>query len=130
MDNSNNDLAKIIETEYEEPEYTGGQQITPHGIINDKGEIIPRAKNEARPNLSPEDEYTIDMWNKQMSRDFPTIDPVWIDMISTFAYLHPEEAEEFARTETLKKANGTAAFSATPPNLFKEMEEKYQRVYI
>ena len=129
MDNSNTDLAKIIETEYEEPEYTGGQQITPHGIINDKGEIIPRAKNEARPNLSPEDEYTIDMWNKQMSRDFPTIDPVWIDMISTFAYLHPEEAEEFARTETLKKGETPNPFVPTPKP-FKEMEEKYQRVFI
>ena len=124
MDNSNTDLAKVIETEY-----TGGQQITPHGIINDKGEIIPRAKNEARPNLSPEDEYTIDMWNKQMSRDFPTVDPVWIDMISTFAYLHPEEAEEFARTETLKKNETPNPFVPTP-NPFKEMEEKYQRVFI
>ena len=123
MDNSNTDLAKVSETEY-----TGGQQITPHGIINDKGEIIPRAKNEARPNLSPEDEYTIDMWNKQMSRDFPTVDPVWIDMISTFAYLHPEEAEEFARTETLKESETPNPFVPTP-NPFKEMEEKYQRVF-
>lgn len=123
---SNTDLAKVTESEYK-----GGQQITPLGIINDKGEIIPRAQNEARPNLSAEDEYTIDMWNKQMARDFPTLDPVWIDMISTYAYLHPEEAEEFARTETLKKAEASkvAMFNPEPINQFQEMDDKYQRVF-
>jgi len=117
MDSSNNDLAKIIETEFRDGE------ITPEGWRNDEGELLPRAKNEPRMGMTAEDEYVIDQWNKQMQRDFPNVDITWIDMISTYCYLHPEESKAYA----LSRMNETAPVvkSESP---FKGMAQ-YERVY-
>ena len=80
----------------------GKGSITPAGIMNSKGELMPRAKQEPRMGLSVEDELTIDMWNKALKRDFPNLDNAFIDLISTYCYMHPEEAQNYAREHALQ----------------------------
>lgn len=118
MDSSNNELAKIIETEFRDGD------ITPQGWVNDQGELLPRAKNEARMGLTPEQELEIDQWNKQMQRDFPDVDISWIDMIATFCYMNPEESRAYA----LERMNEAApvAKAGTP---FQDMAAQYERVH-
>ena len=111
------DLEKVIEEEF------GEGKITPKGWINSKGEIVERAKREARMGLSVEDELVIDQWNKQMQRDFPTVDIGMIDMISTYCYLHPDEAREYMiqRTTGVQKDNGK--------NDFESLDKQYEREF-
>jgi hypothetical protein len=70
MDSSNNELAKIIETEFRDGD------ITPQGWVNDQGELLPRAKNEARMGLTPEQELEIDQCHSGTSRCSAT-SPTW-----------------------------------------------------
>ena len=134
MDTSNNnslELAKpepVIEEERKEildKEFRDGH-ITPKGWVNDKGELLPRATNEARPGLSAEDELIIDQWNKAMQRDFPTVDIAWIDMISTYCYQHPEESKEYALARMAEASTAVAEYK--PDNPFQALDEQYQRV--
>ena len=98
--------------------------ITPAGITNDKGELMPRAKQEPRMGLKAEDEFTIDRWNKALKRDFPDLDDSFIDLITTYCYMHPDESREYA----LKHANEDA--SKREYRSFKEMEGLYERVNV
>jgi len=88
-------MAETEENEQLKSEFGKGT-ITPAGITNEKGELLPRATLEPRMGLSVEDEFTIDMWNKQIKRDFPHLDDSFIDMISTYCYKHPEESKAYA----------------------------------
>lgn len=118
MDASNNELEKVIETEFRDG------QITPQGWVNDKGELLPRAKTEPRMGLTPEQEMEIDQWNKQLKRDFPDVDISWIDMVATYCYMHPEESKAYA----LSRMNEAApVVKAEAP--FREMHAKYERVH-
>ena len=118
MDASNNELEKIIETEFRDG------QITPQGWVNDKGELLPRAKTEPRMGLTPEQEMEVDQWNKQLKRDFPDVDISWIDMVATYCYMHPEESKAYA----LSRMNEAApVVKAEAP--FREMHAKYERVH-
>lgn len=139
MDTSNNNsgglelampVLEVDEIEEErkdilEKEFRDGQ-ITPKGWLNDKGELLPRATNEARPGLSAEDELIIDQWNKAMQRDFPTVDIAWIDMISTYCYQHPEESREYALARMDEASTGVTEFK--PDNPFQALDDQYQRV--
>lgn len=140
MDTSNNNsgglelampVLEVDEIEEErkdilEKEFRDGQ-ITPKGWLNDKGELLPRATNEARPGLSAEDELIIDQWNKAMQRDFPTVDIAWIDMISTYCYQHPEESREYALARMDEASTGVTEFK--PDNPFQALDDQYQRVF-
>ena len=140
MDTSNNNsgglelampVLEVDEIEEErkdilEKEFRDGQ-ITPKGWLNDKGELLPRATNEARPGLSAEDELIIDQWNKAMQRDFPTVDIAWIDMISTDCYQHPEESREYALARMDEASTGVTEFK--PDNPFQALDDQYQRVF-
>lgn len=103
------------------------QLITRKGITNAEGEFIPFFKKDARKDLSKEAELQIDMWNKAMQRDFPTVDVAYIDMISTMCYLNGETAEAFAKAEMAKEDDDEVVERKQP---FKEINAKYNRVYI
>ena len=131
ISNSGLELAMPIEKERAEileKEFKDGQ-ITPQGWLNSKGELLPRATNEARPGLTAEDELIIDQWNKAMQRDFPMVDIAWIDMISTYCYQHPEESREYALARMAEASTGVTEFKPDTSNPFQEMDDKYQRVY-
>lgn len=104
-------------------------QITPKGWLNDKGVLLPRAKNEARPGLSAEDELVIDQWNKAMQRDFPTVDIAWIDMISTYCFQHPEDSKDYALSRMAESSGEGVRFAPDTSNPFEEMDDAYQRVH-
>lgn len=116
---SENDLAVIHEESFRKG------AITPAGILNDKGELMPRAKPEPRMGLSVEDECTIDQWNKAIKRDFPKLDNTWIDLISTYCYMHPEESRAFALEHASKDP---AEKALSMENQFKHLEKLYERV--
>ena len=103
------------------------QKITRKGITNANGEFIPFFKKDARKGLSKEAELQIDMWNKAMQRDFPTVDIAYIDMISTMFYLNPERAEAYAKEQMEKEDDEELDGRKEEP--FMEMKSKYQRVY-
>ena len=127
--NSSLELANPISQEHAailKEEFKDGQ-ITPKGWVNSKGELLPRATNEPRPGLTAEDELVIDQWNKAMQRDFPSVDIAWIDMISTYCYLHPEESKEYALKRMAEASTGVTPFK--PENPFQELDDKYMRVH-
>ncbi len=79
-------------------------QMTEDGWVDADGTLTPRHKKEPRMGMTEIDEYHIDIWVKQMRRDFPEVDPALCDLIASHCYLHPEEAEEFVKE---KLANPT-----------------------
>ena len=93
-------------------------EISPAGVRNERGELLPRATPEPRMGLSMEDEYTIDMWNKQIKRDFPKLDESWIDMISTYCHKHPEESRAYA-LENANKNPADKTYRALPHDKYK-----------
>ena len=122
------DEIEEVRKEILEKEFRDGQ-ITPKGWLNDQGVLLPRAKNEARPGLSAEDELVIDQWNKAMQRDFPTVDIAWIDMISTYCYKHPEDSKTYALARMTEASTEGGRFTPDTANPFQAMDDQYQRVH-
>ena len=111
------DIQEIIKQEF------GEGQITPKGWINSQGKLLKRSERQTRMNLSVEDELIIDQWNKQMQRDFPSIDIGMIDMISTYCYLHPEEAKAYMVQQTTSD-KGEEGVQKNP---FTDLENEYEK---
>jgi len=93
------ELAKMTQEEIVEQFHKKGE-INEDGWVNEDGELTPRFKQEARMGMTMEDEYQIDMWVKQMRRDFPHVDAALCDLVATHCYLHPEEAQGFVKEKT------------------------------
>lgn len=71
--------------------------LTHKGVVNDNGEIIiPRHKPKKHADLSIEQNYTLERWTKQAIRDYPDIDPFWVESIAYHCLVKPEEAEKYA----------------------------------
>ena len=62
----NVDEIEEVRKEILEQEFRDGQ-ITPKGWLNDQGVLLPRAKNEARPGLSAEDELVMTSGTRRCS---------------------------------------------------------------
>lgn len=78
--------------------------MTQEGWVDADGTLTPRHKKEPRMGMTEEDEYHIDIWVKQMRRDFPEVDAALCDLVASHCYLHPETAEAFVKE---KLANPT-----------------------
>ena len=106
------------------------QGQSPH-ITNADGEFIPFHKKQERKGLSKEAELQIDMWNKAMQRDFPTVDIAYIDMISTMCYLNGEDAKAYANKAMEEEDADEGADEGAERNTsFTELNSKYVRVHI
>ena len=84
------DLAKLTQEQIVEQFHKNGQ-INDDGWVNEDGELTPRFKQEARMGMTMEDEYQIDMWVKQMRRDFPNVDAALCDLVATHCYMHGDD---------------------------------------
>ena len=100
VDNVDKDeLSKLTQEQIVEQFHKKGE-IGEDGWVNEEGELTPRFKQKARMGMTMEDEYQIDMWVKQMRRDFPNVDAALCDLVATHCYLHPEEAQGFVKEKT------------------------------
>ena len=100
VDNVDKDeIAKLTQEQIVEQFHKKGH-ITEDGWVNEEGELTPRFKQKARMGMTMEDEYHIDMWVKQMRRDFPNVDAALCDLVATHCYLHGEEAQKFVKEKT------------------------------
>tara|TARA_R100000541_G_scaffold57488_1_gene67656 strand:+ start:370 stop:783 length:414 start_codon:yes stop_codon:yes gene_type:complete len=71
--------------------------LTHQGVENDEGEIIiPRHKPKKHPDLTTEENYILERWTKQGIRDYPDIDPFWVETIMYHCIAKSEEAEKYA----------------------------------
>ena len=105
-------------------------KMTADGLMCEDGTFIPRAKQEARPGLTDDDEIIINKWVPDYKRDHENIEVGLINMFCTWAYRHPKECEEYVKNQKEKMKNMTPEerIEMVKRNPFEDLEKEFERL--
>ena len=105
-------------------------KITAEGMFCEDGSFIPRAKKEARPGLTEEDEIIISKWTNDYVRDYPNVDVGLAHMFCSWGYRHPIECEQYCKDQKNKLLNMTKEqrVEYSKRNPFEDVEKEFEKM--